>query len=114
MNKVELVGHVGKDPKIMDTKNGKKVASFSLATNEGYRNAMGEWVNNTTWHRIVLWHEVVTTCENLIVSGSHLYVTGKIVHRSYVDKDGQKRSATEIVGIAVEERQRERNEGMVN
>ncbi|HCB61065.1 MAG TPA: single-stranded DNA-binding protein [Bacteroidales bacterium] len=104
MNKVELIGRVGKDPDVRETKTGKKMLFFSLATNESYMNAMGDTVQNTIWHRIVLWSEVVLTCEDIVKKGHCLYIAGKLNNRNWVDKDGQKRIITEIVGQVVEQR----------
>lgn len=113
MNKVELIGNVGKDPKIMETRNGKKIAKFSLATNENFVNGMGERKNDTQWHRIMLWPDVVATCEEHIVTGTQLHIIGKLVTNSYTGKDGVKRSSTEVVGMSVEPRVKEPAAGVV-
>jgi len=104
MNKVELIGRVGKDPEIFETKNGKRIATFSIATNESYMNAMGDMVQNTSWHKVVLWSDVFVKCEDILKKGTCLYVSGKLNNRSWTDKEGQKRYMTEIVGQTVEPR----------
>ncbi|MPM08078.1 Single-stranded DNA-binding protein [bioreactor metagenome] len=104
MNKVELIGRVGKDPDLKETKTGKKMLFFTLATNESYMNASGDSVQNTVWHRIVLWSDVVATCQDFVKKGSCLYISGKLNSRNWVDKDGQKRTLTEVIGQKVEQR----------
>ena len=113
MNKVELVGRIGKDPDIRETKNGGKVARFSLAINEGYLSSMGDYVKNTSWHNVVLWNEVISQCENILKKGSCLYISGRLNNRSYVDKEGQKKFVTEIVGQVVESRAPGQDQGVV-
>jgi single-strand DNA-binding protein len=113
MNKVELIGRVGKDPDVRETKSGKKMLSFSLATNESFMNASGDTVQNTMWHRIVLWSDVLIKCEDIVKKGSCLYIIGKLNNRNWVDKDGQKRIITEIVGQKVEQRVAGQDMGVV-
>lgn len=102
LNKVMLIGNVGRDPEIRYTGADKsdsrnKVASFTLATSERYRDRNGEQRENTEWHNIVVWGVQATTVENYVKKGTQLYVEGKIRSRSYDDKTGVKRYITEIV-----------------
>ena len=113
MNKVELIGRVGKDPDVRETKTGKRVARFSLAVNERFINVMGDSVQNTNWLNIVVWNDVVSKAEELIKKGACLYVQGKINNRSYLDKDGQKKYVTEIIGNLVEPRVAGQDQGVV-
>lgn len=113
MNKVELIGRIGKEPEIKTTKNGSKLATFSIATNEGYLNGFGEFVNNTSWHRIVLWGEEVAKYEALLRKGAQLYVSGKLNNNSYTDKDGNKRTITQIIGQLIEDRPNGVSQGAV-
>ncbi|PKP04136.1 MAG: single-stranded DNA-binding protein [Bacteroidetes bacterium HGW-Bacteroidetes-6] len=113
MNKVELIGRMGQDPEIKTTRNGGKFAMFSLAINEGYVNGIGEYVKNTSWHRIVLWGNEFEKYEGLLKKGAQLYVTGKLNNNSYTDKDGNKRTFTQIIGELVEERQNGVSQGVV-
>ncbi|MBV5348892.1 single-stranded DNA-binding protein [bacterium] len=101
VNKVILLGHVGKDPEVKHI-NDTKVATFSLATTENYTNKAGEKVSNTTWHNIVAWRGLAEVIEKYIVKGTQLYLEGKIVNRSYDDKDGVKRYVTEIVADTIQ------------
>ena len=96
INKVILVGNVGKDPEIRHLDSNISVANFSLATSESYTNKAGEKVTNTEWHNIVCWRSSATYAENYIRKGSQLYVEGKIKTRSYDAPDGSKRYVTEI------------------
>jgi single-strand DNA-binding protein len=96
LNKVMLIGNVGKDPEVRSFENTKK-ANFSLATTESYKNKNGEKVTNTEWHNIVVWRGLADVAEKWVKKGTQLYVEGKIVNRSYDDKDGQKKYITEIV-----------------
>lgn len=96
-NKVQLVGHVGQNPEIRTFGENGKVASFSLATNENYKNKKGEWVENTTWHNLVGWRFVAERIEKNVQKGSHLLIEGKIQNRDYMDKDNVKRYISEIV-----------------
>lgn len=98
LNKVILIGNVGKDPEIRHLEGGAAVASFSLATNETYKNKSGDKVTNTEWHNIVLWRGLAEIAEKYVKKGTPIYIEGRIKTRSYDDKDGNKRYVTEIVG----------------
>ena len=95
-NKVQLIGHVGQDPEIKQLENGR-VANFTIATNDSYTNAKGEKVEQTEWHRVSAWGKTVEIIEQLLKKGSHVAIEGKLTHRSYDDKDGNKRYITEVV-----------------
>ena len=97
VNKVILIGNVGKDPEVRYIDNDVPVAHFPLATSETYRNRDGEKVTQTEWHNIVLWRGLAKVAENYVKKGHALYIEGKIRSRSYEDKDGNKRYITEIV-----------------
>ena len=96
-NKVQLIGHIGKAPEILTFENGNKMAKFSLATNEYYKNAKGEKVEGTQWHNITVWGKQVATIEKYVTKGSEIAVEGKLVTRSFETKEGEKRTKTEIV-----------------
>lgn len=98
VNKVILVGNVGKDPEIRHLDSGVGVANFSLATSETYTAKNGERVSTTEWHNIVLWRGLADVAEKYVKKGMQLYVEGRIRTRSYDDKDGNKRYITEING----------------
>ncbi len=98
VNKVILVGRVGEDPTINVLENGFKVANFSLATNESYKDKEGNKQEVTDWHHIVLWRGLAEIAEQYVNKGSQLFIEGKIKTRSYEDKDGNKRYVTEIYG----------------
>ena len=95
-NKVQLIGHVGQDPEIKQLESGR-VANFTIATNDSYTNAKGEKVEQTEWHRVSAWGKTVDIIEQFLTKGSHVAVEGKLTHRSYDDKDGNKRYITEVV-----------------
>ena len=98
INKAILVGNLGKDPEVRAIEGGRKVANFSLATTESYKDKNGERVDNTEWHNIVFWGPIVDVIEKYLKKGSQIYVEGKIRTRSYDDKEGVKKYTTEIVG----------------
>lgn len=98
VNKVILIGNLGKDPEIRTFDNGDKVAQFSLATSESYKDKNGERQDKTEWHNVVLWRGLAGLAEQYLKKGSKIYVEGKLTHRSYDDKDGNKRYVTEVVG----------------
>jgi len=95
-NKVELNGYIGIDPDVLTLKNGSKVAHFTLATDESYKNKEGEWVKNTTWHRISLWNKEAEKAESSLKKGMRVLLTGKIVNKEFTDKNGNKRNISEI------------------
>lgn len=97
INKVILVGNVGRDPEVRYLDNGVVIAKFPVATSETYTNKSGEKVTNTEWHNIVLWRKLAEVADKYIKKGSSLYIEGKIRSRSYEDKDGIKRYITEII-----------------
>lgn len=98
VNKVILVGNVGKDPEIRYLEGGAAVCKFSLATSEVYKNRNGEKVNTTEWHNIVLWRGLAEIAEKYVKKGMQLYIEGRIKTRSYSDQDGKTKYTTEIVG----------------
>jgi single-strand DNA-binding protein len=98
VNKVILIGNLGKDPEVTRLESGVKKASFSLATTEVYRNKEGEKVNHTEWHNIVLWRGLAEVAENYLKKGNTVFIEGRIRRREYEDKDGVKRYVTDILG----------------
>ncbi len=101
VNKVVLIGNVGKDPEVRYLDNDTAVASFSLATSENYKDKNGEWQTKTEWHNIVAWRNTAKYVENRVKKGLQLYVEGKLTTRSWDDKDGNKRYTTEIVAHTI-------------
>ena len=96
-NKVQLIGNAGNDPEIKTFDGGKKVANLIIATNESYRNEKGEKVEQTEWHRIVAWGKTPELIEKYVVKGKGNGIEGKLTHRSYDDKNGEKRYISEVV-----------------
>ncbi|MGE5421478.1 MAG: single-stranded DNA-binding protein [Chloroflexota bacterium] len=97
INKVILVGNVGKDPVVRYFDKGVAKATFPLATSETYTNQQGETITSTEWHNIVLWRALAEVAEKTIKKGSQVYIVGKIKTRTYVDKDGVNKYITEIL-----------------
>ncbi len=95
-NKVQLIGHLGNQPDIRNTESGKKLARFRVATNETYRNNKGEKVSDTQWHTLVAWGRLAEIAEKYLNKGSEVAIEGKLVHRTYEDKQGVKIYTTEI------------------
>ena len=95
-NKVQLIGNLGNNPEIRTLDGGKKMARFSVATNETYRSAKGEKVTETQWHNLIAWGKVAEIAEQFLSKGSEVAIEGKLVNRNYTDKDGIKRYVTEI------------------
>ncbi|MBU2915976.1 MULTISPECIES: single-stranded DNA-binding protein [Reichenbachiella] len=98
VNKVILVGNLGKDPEVRHLDNGRAVANFSMATSETYKNREGERVTTTEWHNMVLWSPLAEIAEKYLKKGSQVYIEGKLTSRSYEDKDGVTKYITEVVG----------------
>lgn len=101
INKVTLIGHLGKDPEIRTLENGTKVGTFTLATNENFKDKTDNWQTVTEWHNIVVWRGQAERAERDLKKGSLAYIEGKITHRKYNDKDGIERSTTDIVASVV-------------
>ncbi len=97
VNKVILVGRLGKDPELRYTPQGTAVATFSLATDERYKDRDGNPQQKTEWHNIVAWRQLAEICGKFLHKGKQIYIEGKIQTRSYDDRDGNKRYMTEIV-----------------
>ena len=96
-NSVQLIGRLGQDPEVKILNEDRKMARFSLATNESYKNAEGERVENTTWHNLVAWGPKAAFVEQYLQKGREVAIEGRLTHRSYVNKDGIQKSTTEIV-----------------
>ena len=96
-NKVQLIWNLGNAPEIITLESGKKLAKFSLATNENYKNAKGEKVTDTQWHNIVAWNKTAEIIEKYLEKGNEVAIEGKLTSRSYETKEGDKRYVTEIV-----------------
>jgi single-strand DNA-binding protein len=96
-NKVQLLGHVGNDPEIKTFDGGKKLAKLNVATNESYKNDKGEKVEETQWHSLIAWGKTADIIEQYVVKGKEIAIEGKLTHRSYEDKNGEKRYVTEVV-----------------
>jgi single-strand DNA-binding protein len=97
INKVILIGNLGKDPELRYTSSGVAVASFTLATNESWKDPEGNVQERTQWHNIVAWRKLAEICGEYLKKGSKIYLEGKLQYRTYDDKNGVKRYVTEIV-----------------
>jgi single-strand DNA-binding protein len=96
-NRVQLIGNLGQDPEIKTLESGKKVAHFTLATNDGFKNTDGQKVEETTWHNIVAWNGLAEIASKFLKKGREVAVEGRIVYKSYEDKKGVTKYFTEIV-----------------
>ncbi len=96
-NSVRLIGNLGDEPKVRKLDSGRKVATFSIATNEIYYDQSGKKVSETTWHRLVAWGKQADIAENYLKKGTEIAVEGKLTNRSYDDKNGEKHYVTEVV-----------------
>jgi single-strand DNA-binding protein len=97
VNKVILLGNLGKDPLVRKLENGRSVAQFSLATNEKYKDKAGVLQTKTEWHNIVAWTPLAEIAEKYLKKGGQVYIEGKIESREYTDKEGVNRRTTEVV-----------------
>lgn len=95
-NSVQLIGRLGKDPEVKTFDTGKKLATFSIATNSTYRNQKGDKVEETQWHNLVMWDNLADIAAQYLKKGSEIAVEGKLVHRAYETSGGEKRYITEI------------------
>ena len=95
-NKVQLIGNLGNNPDVRTLDGGKKMARFSVATNETYRNAKGDKVTDTQWHTLVAFGKVAEIPEKYLTKGSEVAIEGKLVSRSWTDKEGNKKYTTEV------------------
>lgn len=97
VNKVILVGNLGKDPEVRTLDNGRSVATFSVATSEVYKDKNGQKVENTDWHNIVMWSPLAEIAQKYLKKGNQVYLEGRLTTRSWDDKEGNKRYTTEVV-----------------
>jgi single-strand DNA-binding protein len=95
-NSVKLIGHLGKDPEVKTFESGKKVAKFTIATTDSFKNQKGEKVQNTQWHNLVIWGKLAEVAGQFLKKGSEVAIEGKLVHKVYETSAGEKRFTTEI------------------
>ena len=96
-NRVQLIGNLGTEPEIITLDSGKLLAKFTMATNEVYKNAQGEKVQDTQWHNVVAWGKTAEIVQKYVNKGQEIAIDGKLTSRSYESKEGAKRYITEIV-----------------
>ncbi|MBT8287160.1 MAG: single-stranded DNA-binding protein [Flavobacteriaceae bacterium] len=96
-NKVQLIGRPGQDPEILTFDDGNKIAKFSMATDDSYKDKNGEKVDRTYWHNIIVRGGLVNVVENYVTKGKEIAIEGKLTNRSYETKDGETRYVTEVL-----------------
>ncbi|HTF04658.1 MAG TPA: single-stranded DNA-binding protein [Bacteroidia bacterium] len=96
-NSVQVIGHLGRDPEVKTTATGKKIARFSVAANEAYRNEEGKRIETTQWISLVAWEGLATIAEKYLHKGKQVAVCGRLVTRQYTDTKGEKKWITEVV-----------------
>lgn len=101
INKVTLVGNLGRDPEVRRLDNGVVVAKFSVATNESYKDKGGEWQTQTEWHDVVAWRQLAERAERDLKKGKLVYIEGKLTHRKYTDANNIERYVTEVVASMI-------------
>ena len=97
INKVILIGRLGRDPEVKYTPSGQAVAKFSIATDETFKDRNGEQQRRTEWHNIVAWRRLAEICGEYLVKGKLIYIEGRLQTRQWEDRDGNKRNTTEII-----------------
>lgn len=97
INRVILIGNLGRDAEFRNLENGTAVAKFSVATNENYKDKSGEWQTQTEWHDVICWRHLAEKARDTLSKGAMVYVEGKLTHRTWQDKDGNNRKTTEVV-----------------
>lgn len=102
LNKVMIIGNLGKDPEIRVTASGQSVATFSMATGEKFKNKSGEWEERTEWHNIVLWGNMADIAKQYLTKGKSVYIEGRLQTRKWEDKNGHDRYTTEIIGNKIQ------------
>lgn len=102
LNKLMLIGNVGRDPEVRTSRNGDPFATFTMATSYTYKNESGDRTDQTEWHRIVMWRRLAEQAEKYVKKGRKLYVEGRVQTRSYDDQSGTKRYVTEVVADRME------------
>ena len=100
-NKVQLIGNVGNEPEITNLESGKKVAKFSIATNESYKDSKGEKQQDTQWHNIVVWGKTAEIVEKYVGKGKEIALEGKLTSRTYETKEGETKYVTEVVASEI-------------
>ncbi|NNE26837.1 MAG: single-stranded DNA-binding protein [Saprospiraceae bacterium] len=111
INKVTLIGHLGKDPEVRTLENGAVVARFSVATNENYKDKNGEWQSITEWHNVVAWRNLASRAERDLKKGSLVYVEGKLSTRKWQDQNGNDRYNTDVVALSLRPLDKRENSG---
>jgi len=101
LNKAMIIGRLGQDPDVRYTQSNTAVANLSIATSERYKDNMGEWKENTEWHRVVAWGRLAEICQEYLKKGSQVYVEGPIQTRKWEDKEGKTRYTTEIKALTL-------------
>jgi single-strand DNA-binding protein len=102
LNKVMLIGNLGKDPELRFTPSGRAVARFSLATSESWTDQQGQKQDRTEWHNVVVWGKQAESCGQYLSKGRQVFIEGSIRSRQYDDKEGQKRYITEVIAQRVQ------------
>ncbi len=97
VNRVILIGRLGRDPELKFTPAGKAVTNFTMATSENWKDDSGEKQERTEWHRIVIWGKLAEVAAKYLTKGAQVYIEGKLQTREWTDKDGQKKYTTEII-----------------
>lgn len=95
-NRVQLIGHLGADPEVKIFDESKKLANIRLAVNDRYKNAKGEWIDETQWFNLIAWSKVAIYAEKFLLKGTEVAVEGRLINKSYTDKNGVKRVGTDI------------------
>jgi single-strand DNA-binding protein len=102
LNKIMLIGNLGRDPELSYTQNGKAIAKFSLAVSRRRRDESGEMHEETQWFNVVAWERLAETCNNYLQKGSKVYIEGRITSRKYTDKDNIERTVWEVTATDME------------
>ena len=100
-NRVQLIGRVGQDPEVKNLDGGKKLATITIATNDVYYKDNGDKVEQTEWHRVTAWGKTAEIIEKYVTKGKEIAIEGKLTHRTYEDKNGEKRYVTDIIANEV-------------
>ncbi|MCP4442723.1 MAG: single-stranded DNA-binding protein [Aureispira sp.] len=111
VNRVTLIGRLGKDPELRTLPSGASYVRFSLATNESFKDKDGEWQDATEWHNIIMWRQMAERAEKQLKKGGLVYIEGKLTHRSWQDQDGNTKNMTEVKAMTYKSLERRESTG---